>query len=65
MSLSPTTNPLAPDCTLCGTRWLEPIARTDREMISARWRCATCGCYFEAVRADFKESHPPVRQVVD
>lgn len=44
------TRPSPPACPFCESSEVERIAQWGGQMITAQWRCAACGSYFEAVR---------------
>jgi transposase-like protein len=56
--------PGSPDCPFCASIDVERIAQWGGQMITAQWRCESCGSYFEAVRDDFEDpaaGDPPDR----
>lgn len=44
---------LEPACPFCGAQGCERVGQWGGQMITAQWRCAACGSYFEAVREEF------------
>jgi hypothetical protein len=46
---------MTPTCPFCGADAVEQVAPWGGQIITSQWRCALCGSYFEAIRADFDE----------
>jgi transposase-like protein len=44
-----------PACPVCEAPEVERIGQWGGQMITAQWRCAACGSYFEAVREEFED----------
>jgi transposase-like protein len=45
----------SPDCPFCESGAVERIGLWGGQMITAQWRCQSCGSYFDAVREDFED----------
>jgi hypothetical protein len=44
-----------PLCPFCDGAEPELVGQWGGQMITAQWRCATCGSYFEAIRDSFDD----------
>jgi hypothetical protein len=42
-----------PPCPFCDGARVELVGHWGGQIITAQWRCLSCGTYYEAVRADF------------
>jgi transposase-like protein len=42
-------------CPFCDSHDCERTAQFGGQIITAQWRCRSCGSYFEAVREDFND----------
>jgi uncharacterized Zn finger protein len=47
-----------PDCPFCSSLDCELVSQFGGQIITAQWRCRSCGSYFEALREDFDEPQP-------
>jgi transposase-like protein len=45
----------APACPFCGAAAVERVGQWGGQIITAQWRCESCGSYFEAVREEFED----------
>lgn len=45
----------SPACPFCRSEAVQRVGQWGGQMITAQWRCETCGSYFEAIREDFDE----------
>jgi transposase-like protein len=43
---------MTPACPFCQARDVERIGLWGGQMITAQWRCRSCGSYFEALREE-------------
>ncbi len=48
-----------PSCPFCDCADVEQVGLWGGQMITAQWRCAGCGSYFEAIRESFDERAQP------
>jgi len=44
-----------PACPFCNADGVERIGQWGGQIITAQWRCAQCGSYFEAIREEFDD----------
>ena len=47
---------MKPDCPFCSSHDCELISQFGGQIITAQWRCRSCGSYFEALREDFDDA---------
>ncbi len=48
-----------PRCPFCDRADVEQVGQWGAQMITAQWRCARCGSYFEAIRDNFDARERP------
>jgi ribosomal protein L37AE/L43A len=46
-----------PCCPFCDAADTERVGQWGGQMITAQWRCRSCGAYFEAIREQFDDPH--------
>ena len=46
-------------CPFCDGADCERVGQFGGQIITAQWRCRSCGSYFEAVREDFDDPPTP------
>jgi transposase-like protein len=52
----------SPSCPFCSAGRPERVGQWGGQIITAHWRCNTCGSYFEALREEFDDqaaARPP------
>jgi transposase-like protein len=42
-------------CPFCSSADVERVAQWGGQIITAQWRCRSCGSYFEALREEFDD----------
>jgi len=45
-----------PDCPFCSSHDCELVSQFGGQIITAQWRCRSCGSYFEALREEFDDA---------
>jgi ribosomal protein L37AE/L43A len=51
----------APACPFCQSGEAERVGQWGGQLITAQWRCHSCGSYFEAIRTEFDDGQAAER----